>query len=170
MREVERIADLLRRAHEGEAWHGPSMRELLAGLTAEQASARPVAGAHTIKELVLHAAAWERAVLRRLGGDPATIYNTSEDWPDGGGESDEDSWASALRLLSETNAALREAVLRLDDSKLEEPIRPKMSSVYMTLHGVAQHTLYHAGQIAFVKKALGLGNSYDPSTHPEATA
>jgi hypothetical protein len=30
-----------------------------------------------------------------------------------------------------------------------------MSSTYVTLHGVVQHSLYHAGQIALLKKALG---------------
>jgi uncharacterized damage-inducible protein DinB len=31
-----------------------------------------------------------------------------------------------------------------------------MSSRYVSLHGAVQHTLYHAGQIALLKKALGL--------------
>jgi uncharacterized damage-inducible protein DinB len=29
-----------------------------------------------------------------------------------------------------------------------------MSTGYVTLHGVIQHDLYHAGQIAMLKKAL----------------
>ena len=167
MRETERIADQLRRAHEGGAWHGPSMKEILAGVTAEQAAARPFEGAHSIHELVLHAAAWERAVLRRLSGDPAQIYDTPEDWP-AAAETSEAAWAEALRELEETNRALREAVLALDDDGLDEAIHPEMSSRYVTLHGVVQHTLYHAGQIALTKKALGGRTTYDPSTHPVA--
>ena len=76
MRETERIADQLKRAHEGGAWHGPAIDELLRGVTAGQAAARPFEGAHSIWELVAHAEAWERAILRRLGCDPAQIYNT----------------------------------------------------------------------------------------------
>jgi uncharacterized damage-inducible protein DinB len=168
MREVERIADQLRRAHEGGAWHGPSLKEILKGVTAAQAAERPLAGAHSIWELVLHAAAWERAVLRRLEGEPAAIYNTNEDWPaveDAG----EEAWQQTLKALEETSGKLREAVLRLDDAQLDAPILPEMSSRYVTLHGVVQHTLYHAGQIAVIKKALGLRVGYDPSTHPEAS-
>jgi uncharacterized damage-inducible protein DinB len=155
MREVERIADQLRRAHEGGAWHGPAIDELLAGVTAEQAASRPFEGGHSIWELVSHIEAWERAILRRLGGDPAQIYNTEEDWPLAAGGTEE-TWASARWRLTETYVALREAVLKMDDARLEEPILPNMSTVYVSLHGAVQHALYHAGQVALVRRALGL--------------
>jgi uncharacterized damage-inducible protein DinB len=168
MREAERIAKQLKRAHVGHAWHGPSLKELLGGVTAAQAAARPVEGAHSIWELVLHVA-WERAVLRRLGGDPAQIFATDEDWSSVNA-GDEDAWGGALRRLAETTDALREAVLKLEDAQLDEPIYPQMSSRYVTLHGVVQHTLYHAGQIALLKKALGLPSGYVPPVTADATA
>ena len=155
MREVERIADQLKRAHEGGAWHGPAVDELLKGVTAAQAAARHVEGAHSIWELVAHVEAWERAILRRLGGDAAQIYQTEEDWSSLS-EASEEAWAAARRKLAETYVALREAVLGLDDAELDEPILPNMSTRYVSLHGAVQHTLYHAGQIAVVRKALGL--------------
>jgi len=155
MREAERIADQLRRAHEGGAWHGPAVDELLKGVTAAQAAARHVEGAHSIWELVAHVEAWERAILRRLGGDAAQIYQTEEDWPSLP-DTSEEAWAAARRKLKETYVALREAVLELDDAELDEPILPNMSTRYVSLHGAVQHTLYHAGQIAVVRKALGL--------------
>lgn len=166
MREVERIAEQFQRAHEGGAWHGPSLKELLAGVKAETAAAKPVAGAHNIWELVSHIAAWERVALLRLAGESARYYNTEEDWPKSDA-ADEDAWRQMLKRLGETNASLREAVLLLDDTKLDEPILPEMSSTYVTLHGVVQHTLYHAGQIALLKKALGIENApLDPNTQP----
>ena len=155
MREVERIADQLKRAHEGGAWHGPAIDELLKGVTAEQAAARPFEGAHSILELVAHVEAWERAILRRLGGDAAQIYQTEEDWSSLSNAS-EGAWAAARRKLTETYVALREAALQLDDGDLDEPILPNMSTRYVSLHGAIQHTLYHAGQLALVRKALGL--------------
>lgn len=155
MREVERIADQLRRAHEGGAWHGPAVDELLKGLTAEQAAARHVEGAHSIRELVAHIEAWERAILRRLGGDAAQIYQTAEDWSSLS-ETSEEAWAAARRKLTETYVRLREAVLKLNDAELDEAILPNMSTRYVSLHGAIQHTLYHAGQIAVVRRALGL--------------
>ena len=73
MSEATRIADQLSRAFAGEAWHGDSLFEILEGVTAAQASARPIKNAHTIWELVLHIAAWDDAVLRRFGGVAVAI-------------------------------------------------------------------------------------------------
>ena len=48
MTETHRINSQLKRAQEGQAWHGPSLRELLESVTAEQAAARPIPNAHGI--------------------------------------------------------------------------------------------------------------------------
>ena len=158
MSEVDRIADQFRRAFDGEAWHGPSVLALLQGVTAEQAAARPVPGAHTIWELTQHIRAWEGACLRRLIGDPALLPD-SEDWSDVNDHS-ETAWEKTKQKLVETHQQLLEAIGSLDDSRLDQPIinDPSISysTVYVTLHGGVQHDLYHAGQIAVLKKALGI--------------
>src|ERR1035437_4020344 len=66
--EAAHIADQLRRAFSGDAWHGDSVFEILEGVNAAQAAAHPIKKAHSIWELVLHIAAWDGAVLQRLGG------------------------------------------------------------------------------------------------------
>ena len=78
--ETDRLVDQLQRSFEGEAWHGPAVLDALRGVSAEEAHAHPVAGAHSIWELVLHLAATYRLVLRRLQGD-ATYLTPEEDWP-----------------------------------------------------------------------------------------
>lgn len=154
MTEIERILDQLRRAYEGEAWHGPSVREALAGVTAKQAHARPLANAHSIWELVHHIAVWEGAGRRRLEGDRAQIdISSPEDWPPAN-DTSEAAWEQAKAALGRGHQALREAVTRVPESRLDEPIFDGMSTVYVTLHGVIQHDLYHAGQIAMLKKGL----------------
>src|SRR5579859_8084280 len=67
--EAALIADQLRRAFYGEAWHGPALIELLADVDACTAAARPLANAHSIWELVLHVAAWDNAAIIRLDGE-----------------------------------------------------------------------------------------------------
>ena len=154
MSEVKRILDQLRRAYEGEAWHGPSVREALAGVTAEQAHARPLVGAHTMWELVQHIAVWEDVGRRRLEGDRAAIEISSpEDWPPADDKS-EAAWEQTKAALDRGHQALVAATARVSESLLDEPILEGLSSVYVTLHGVIQHDIYHAGQIAMLKKAL----------------
>jgi uncharacterized damage-inducible protein DinB len=154
--EVERIRDQFRRAFDGEAWHGPSVLKILEGVTAQQAAAHPIPGAHSIWELTLHIAAWERACKRRLEGDPAQLTD-AEDW-ETINDTSQAAWESTKQQLIDNHRELLEAIAKVDESRLNEPIikNPEVpySSVYVTLHGGVQHDLYHAGQIAMLKKAL----------------
>ena len=149
--EAKRIQEQLERAFDGRAWHGPAVLELLADVEAGKAAARPIAGAHSIWELVLHIAAWDKAVARRLAGDRAELPD-EEDWPAVNGTSDED-WQLALETLKTCHRELHEAIGHVADARLDQPILEGMTSTYGTLHGAIQHDLYHAGQIAILKKA-----------------
>ena len=154
MTEIERILDQLKRAFEGPAWHGPSIKELLNGVTASQAHARPLTNAHGIWELVHHIAVWEDVGRRRLEGDPAEVpISSPEDWPPAEDVS-EAAWEQAKAALERGHQALIDAISRVPEARLDEPILEGKSTVYVTLHGVVQHDLYHAGQIAILKKAL----------------
>ena len=53
-----------------------------------------------------------------------------------------DTWKADVRRLTEAHRELIEALSALDVSRLDEPIVPGFSSVYVfALHGLAQHTL-----------------------------
>jgi uncharacterized damage-inducible protein DinB len=156
MNEVERITDQYQRAFDGEAWHGPSVLSLLEGVTATQACAHPIPGAHSIWELTVHIAAWESAIARRLRGDRAQLTD-SEDWTIINDNSEE-AWQSTIQQLVANHQGLLDEISKVDETKLdrsiiEDPQTP-FSSIYVTLHGGVQHDLYHAGQIAILKKAL----------------
>jgi uncharacterized damage-inducible protein DinB len=151
--ESARIADQLRRAFEGEAWHGDSVFEILEGVTAARAAARPIAGAHTIWELVLHIAAWDGAVLRRMGGIAVTLSD-AENFPPVT-DASEAAWRTALAQVRKVHEELIAAVAALPDSRLYDQVPGKEGThytFYYMLHGVVQHELYHAGQIALLKK------------------
>jgi uncharacterized damage-inducible protein DinB len=151
--ESARIADQLRRAFDGEAWHGDSLFEILAGVTEARAAARPIAGAHTIWELALHVAAWDGAVLRRLGG-AAVELSDAENFPPVR-DASAAGWRAALAQVRRGHAELVAAVASLPDSRLDDMVPGKESAhytFYYMLHGVVQHELYHAGQIALLKK------------------
>ena len=151
MTEIERMLDQLHRAFEGDAWHGSPVMSILEGVTAQQAAAHPVNNAHSIWELVQHIGAWEVAGTRRLAGDPAKLSD-EEDWPSVG-EPSEAAWQQTKEKLRQGHDKFRDAIARLDDSQLDGPVVESAYNLYATLHGIIQHTLYHAGQIALLKKA-----------------
>ena len=153
MSEIARILDQMDRAFEGDAWHGPPVKTLIDGLTAEDASKHPIAGAHSIWELVHHITAWNTIVHEELGGASAQI--TAEvDWPPVW-DTTEVEWRRAVQKLYDARARSRQTVERLRDGQLDErPSQRTNNSRYVMLHGIVQHDLYHAGQIAVLKKAI----------------
>ncbi len=153
MSEVRRIEDQLRRAFEGQAWHGDSLMELLNGVTADRAAAKPLKDVHSIWEIVSHIAFWEAVSRRRAEGDEAQVENLGDGWISPTDITDA-AWQQTLENLRQTNEALCETIARLDDERLKESAAGQPYSIYFLLHGVIQHNLYHAGQIAVLKKAL----------------
>ena len=151
MSEIRRINDQLKRAFEGKAWHGPSVSEVLAGVTAEQAAAHPISGAHSIWQIALHIATWERVGRRRLEEASPIEVSDEEDWPAVGDTTDA-AWANTLEELRRNHEALRASIRQLDEARLDEIVPGTEYSFYFLLHGVIQHDLYHAGQIALLKK------------------
>jgi uncharacterized damage-inducible protein DinB len=152
MSEVNRILDQMERGFAGDAWHGPSLKSLLDGISAEDASMHPVRGAHSIWELVNHIAAWHSIVRQRAEG-AAVEVSTEMDWPPVW-EATEVAWQRSLEHLHECHARLHAAVKKLPEHNLHEIVPGKDHSQYVMLHGAIQHDLYHAGQIAVLKKAL----------------
>lgn len=134
--------------YNGPAWHGPALKEVLAGVDEERAKAKSLGGAHTIWELTLHIATWIRIGRERLSATSACDPTDEENWPAMGG-----SWASALALLDREERALEQAILSFPKNRLNEPAPgTEPQTFYILLHGVIQHIAYHAGQIAILKK------------------
>jgi uncharacterized damage-inducible protein DinB len=149
--EIARIAEQLRRAVEGEAWHGPSVMEVLAGVDARTAAARPLAQAHSLWEILHHTTAWSRAVLRRLGGE-AVELNGADDWPPVTDTSDA-AWQAAVASFRAAQQELFAKLKSMSNDELGSAVPGKNYSNSFMLHGLVQHHLYHAGQMALLKKA-----------------
>lgn len=98
--ECVRIADQLRRAFAGKAWHGDSLRELLSSVNAGQAQKYLVPGAHSIWEIVLHIGVWEHAAMDAVAGTPLPPDLPPErDWPrvtHGSQDQWQKAWTSSL--------------------------------------------------------------------------
>jgi uncharacterized damage-inducible protein DinB len=159
MSEATRIREEIRLACGEEPWHGPGLTALLQGVDATMAAARPIPGAHTIWELVLHLTGWTREVTRRLeGGSPGEP--PEGDWP-AVPEATSVNWARAKGALADAHQQLITKVERFPEARLFHVIEdhrtpPSSATVtyYQMLHGLVQHDAYHGGQIAMLKKAL----------------
>lgn len=152
MNEVKKIHDLLEETYEGRPWHGPSLKKILSGITAEVAATRGIATAHTIWEIALHVRAWMEIVRLRLGGRVVSV-GRKRDWPDAG-ETTEESWKKTLEDLDATFRQLMDAVSSLRPGGLERKIPRKNYTAYKMLHGVIDHNVYHSAQISLLKKEI----------------
>jgi len=153
------LRELLRKSHADDPWHGSSVLDTLQGVTAAEAAAHPIPGAHSIWELVLHLAAWQGEATRRLGGNPPAMPEEG-DWPAIGDGSDA-AWKAALERLDATHARLLEALAKLSDADLDRAGGSLSDRALGTgvLHrtmviGLLQHAAYHSGQIVLLRKAL----------------
>jgi uncharacterized damage-inducible protein DinB len=160
MNETKRIVDELAREHDGDPWHGPSLTQILQDVSPAQACARPIPGAHSIWELVLHVTAWKNEVRRRLGGAAAALPEEG-DWPDVG-EPSAQRWTEARARLQRAHESLLDAVRMFPEAKLDAPSNDGRDpdagggvSYYVLLHGLAQHDAYHAGQIRILTTRSG---------------
>ncbi|HKJ31160.1 MAG TPA: DinB family protein [Balneolales bacterium] len=152
MNETTRIDNLLLQTMNGDAWHGPAVFELLRDIPAEKAAFHPVEDVHSIWELVEHMTTWQKVIIRRMN-DEDYEPSDEENFPDVTADSS-DTWEKAVEELYRTYQALREKIIHFPDEKLGEAVPGKHYTHYIQLHGLIQHNLYHAGQIAILKKNI----------------
>ena len=156
MIEVQRILDQYDRVMNGAAWHGDAIWQILGGISAEQASFRPISSAHSIWEIVGHMAFWEDVAARRLGGLRAGLEEEGN-FPPAPPEGTEANWRETLDRFRASNKSFREALRKLDPARLNELSAAGKRSFYDEAHGLIEHNVYHAGQIALLAKVTNKG-------------
>lgn len=165
MSDVQFLHEQLRKGYSDDPWHGSATADLLQDLTAEEAAAHPIPGAHSIWEIVLHMTGWLNEVRRRLGGREPDMPEEG-DWPEPG-EFSEAAWqrdrsrleASVAELLDALPALREEDLDRLGGSiaEIRNPALGTGVTHRAMVNGIVQHNAYHSGQIALLKKALQSG-------------
>ena len=151
MSETNQIVEELRLSFEGDPWHGPSLMEILSGVDAKTAAARPSPGAHSIWELALHIAAWENAIRIRITERRALQLSDQENFP-AVSDISESSWRQAVESLRRNHEDLIKTVSQLSEAQLSQQVPGKPYDVRFMLHGAAQHVAYHGGQMSLLKK------------------
>ena len=153
MREVERIARLLELTFDGQAYHGPSLLQALKDVDVGIATRRFEGGVHSIWELVGHVTSELRHALALLEGNAEPWVAGRTTWPAPPPPSPA-AWVLALSDLEDANREFVSAVEGLDDAVLDEHLSQVRRTHYVMLHGMVQHSAYHAGQISILKRQL----------------
>lgn len=149
---TKEIINELKNIHDGNAWHGASLKAAIDGITCEQAAAQPLMKAHSVWEIVAHVEAWEDVFRRRLEGQKISEPEAG-DFPLPA-EQNETAWTETLKKLENTHQKLLLTIEKLPDSVLETKIAGKDYSYRFLLRKTVDHKVYHSGQIALLKKAF----------------
>jgi uncharacterized damage-inducible protein DinB len=146
--ELRAMIALIDEAFDKRAWHGPTLRRAIAGVTAAQAAWRPGRARHNILELTVHAAYWKHEVRRRLsGGTRQPFPLKGKNWF----AAADASWTQVVRLLLDEHAALRAVIAALPPAALARRVHGRDTAAF-TIRGIAAHDLYHAGQIQLLRR------------------
>lgn len=154
MGSTTRLADHIARTLTGPMWHGPALLEVLNGVSAAEAARRPVAGTHSIWELVLHTAVWAEIAHGRLHGAALDTPRAADDFPLPATPTEE-HWIAAIARLDKSYRVLSRAVSELTAQNLSQTVQTTGApqSIENMLHGTIEHGAYHAGQMALLKRA-----------------
>ena len=150
MTEVSKIVDMLKRTFYKEAWHGLAFLEILDGVTAKQAAAKPIPNAHSIWEIVLHTMTWIDAVRIRTSGKEYQV-SEDQDWPKVTNKG-EAAWKKAVDDLKKAHKKLEKHTASFKTIDLNKKAGGSTLTNYVLLHSIVHHNIYHAAQIAFLKK------------------
>jgi len=161
MIDVQFLHEQLRKGYSDDPWHGPSTVDALKGITAAEAAAHPIPGAHSVWDIVLHMTAWQNEVRRRLAGKGPTLPEEG-DWPEPAGT--ETAWQQDRERLGASLDELLDVLGGLSEGDLErrggaisdrDPALGTGVTHRAMVNGLVQHHAYHTGQISLLRKALG---------------
>jgi hypothetical protein len=154
--ECKRIAAQLVCTIDGEAWYGPSLREILEGVTAEQGRVHPIANAHSIGEIVAHVDGWVTFYLGAVEGTPIPPWPgmpTNMDWPPLNDDSDE-AWRRSVRGFFDKHQELVHRIQNFGDDRLASVVPGRAYDFGQLFQTASLHAAYHGGQIVLLKKMV----------------
>jgi len=81
------------------------------------------------------------------------LFGTEKDWPTVT-DSSEAAWSRTTEHLFQTGERLAQAIESFGNARLQETVPGREYDFYYLFHGIVQHSLYHGGQIAMLKRTV----------------
>jgi hypothetical protein len=149
---TKQIAKHFRDIHFGGNWTCSNLKDNLADVTWQQSTTK-VYSFNTIATLVYHINYFVSAALEVLQGNPLNAHDKfSFDHPPIHSKEDWEKMLDKMWNDAEKFAALLE---QMPESKLWENFsEEKYGNYYRNIHGIIEHSHYHLGQIALIKKII----------------
>lgn len=152
MNTSQQIAKHFKEVHFGGNWTCSNLRDNLADVTWQQAT-QQIYSLNTIATLVYHTHYYVHAVLKVLQGEELEAHDKYS-FAHPPIQSQED-WENLLSKVWEDAQSFESMLKNLPEAKLWENIaEEKYGIYYRNLHGIIEHTHYHLGQIAIIKKII----------------
>lgn len=152
MTEIARIQDTLQRIYNGHAFYGDPIETVLADIDAQQAFWVPPGGTHSIWQILQHMTTWLRIIRERLTSPTIVDVDNNADTFPPAPEPTHENWNAARDGFHAALTALIKSAGEFPSAKLDAMVPEREYTFYMLLHGAAQHSLYHTGQIALMKR------------------
>jgi uncharacterized damage-inducible protein DinB len=152
MKTVEQIAQHFRQVFFGGNWTSVNLKDTLAGISWQQATQK-IDSFNTIAVLVFHINYYVAVTLKVLKGEPLNAHDKYS-FLSPPIESAED-WENLLNKTFQEAEEFAGKIAELPENTLEMTfISEKYGNYYRNLHGIIEHTHYHLGQIALLKKLV----------------
>jgi uncharacterized damage-inducible protein DinB len=152
--EIKRIYKNIAALYDGQPWYGDNISSILAGVSAQMASQRPSKLNHSIAEIMSHLTAWHYFVIEKLKGNEAyEVWDTALNWQSVAALSDGE-WQKVKDDLQKSYALLLQQIEQMPESLLTSVVSGRKYNFRLMLQGIAQHDIYHAGQMAIIKKLV----------------
>lgn len=142
---LTKIIDNMDTVFRGDAWHGPSVMEIINSLPVSKLQEQHTISKQSISQNIFHLTAYKKYVLEKLNDNIHFRLET-----------DEQNWGTPEELLDhvqlkknliDAHTQLINKLEQLDDSILEKNVPGEYYNFYTLLNGLIQHDTYHLGMI-----------------------
>jgi len=153
-KEIQNIIATFKNILSDEPWYGKSVYAILGEAGTGDIYYQPKGTSHSMIELLFHMLTWAEYTLCVLKNEEPEKAKSIEalDWrtikPSG------HSWEKGFTQFKFTNQKIIDLLDTKDDSFLEQSLQDKNYDFRFLLNGLIHHHIYHAGQIAYIKKLL----------------
>jgi uncharacterized damage-inducible protein DinB len=145
MNKCEEIADAYRKVTVAGAWYGPSLAELLARITPEQAVTKPAGGTNSIAQLLQHLLLWNERIRKTSESCPMPKWEAEKEWAEAA-----IPWNELAERWNKSRDLLEERMRNFPEEDLRKQTPGRTYPYEFLFSGIVQHTIWHAGQMAMV--------------------